>query len=305
MTCSKSQPTKYKVVIVTLLSHPALDQIPINMKEELKKRGYTEGKDIEYLLKNASGDMQLVATIANEIKAFKPSIVVAITTPVAQAISKTWDGLLVFSAVTDPVGAGIMPDWNTGKGVVTGVSDMWPYKEQIKLMREILPSAKMVGVLFNPGDAASQYGMKQVKKLLPEFEFTAIEGSCYSPVDVGNVAKTLIDKVDVIYLSSDATVISGAAGAAKVCINARKPLIVGDSGTVEKGGLATVSVGYPGVGKETGILVDRLLKGERNIPTVVAFGDEIYINTKSAELMKTPIPDEVLKKATKVYTEIK
>jgi len=296
---------KKRVVIATLVSHPALDQIIENIKQELTNKGYVENKHIQYIMKNASGDMQLVATIANDIKTLNPDLVVALTTPVSLAIAKAWKGPFVFSAVTDPIGAGIMPDWNSGNGATTGVSDMWPYKEQIELMAEIIPSAKTVGVLFNPGDAASQYGIKHIREILKEMDYKFLEGPCYSPNDVANVAKTLIDKVDALYLSSDATVISGAPGAAKVCINARKPLIVGDNGTVARGGLATVSVGYPGVGKETAHLVDRLLRGERDIPTVVAHGSDIYLNTKAAQLMRITIPEQVIKKATKIFTEIK
>lgn len=296
---------KKRLVIATLLSHPALDQITENIKSELASKGYVENKHIEYILKNANGDMQLVASIASDIKTLNPDIVVAITTPVAQAISKAWRGPFIFSAVTDPVGAGIMPDWRSGNGLTTGVSDMWPYKEQLELMKEIVPSAKKVGVLFNPGDAASQYGIKQIRLLLSEMDYEFIEGPCYSASDVASVTRTLIDKVDVVYLSSDATVISGVAGAAKVLINTGKPLIVGDSGTVERGGLATVSVGYSGVGKETAHLVDRILRGERDIPTVIARGNEIYINLKAAQLMKVIIPPQIIEKATKTFTEIK
>jgi putative tryptophan/tyrosine transport system substrate-binding protein len=301
---SKTPPKVYRVVVVNYVTHPALDLIVDNMKIELSNRGYND-ENIEYIIKNANGDNALVASIAFQVKTFNPDVVVGITTPVAQAIAKAWKGPFVFSAVTDPVGAQIMPDWEKGNGVVTGVSDMWPYGEQIKLMRDLLPAAKKVGILYNPSDAASQFGMKTIRKILPKYKFEFIEGSCNTPSDVAIVTNNIIDKVDVIYLSSDATVISGSPAAAKICMNKKKPLIVGDKGTVQKGGLATVSVGYGGIGTQTGILVDRLLKGEKDIPTVVTHGDEIVINKKAAQLMGVEISDQMLENAHTVFEEIK
>ena len=110
---------------------------------------------------------------------------------------------------------------------------------------------------------------------------------------------------DALFLSSDNTVIGGVAAAVKVAVEHKMPLYVGDSGTVEKGGLAAVSVGYSELGTETGKLVIRTLNGERNIPTVVGRGSEVYVNKKAAEMMGVTIPEEVLQGATKVYEEIK
>jgi putative ABC transport system substrate-binding protein len=91
----------------------------------------------------------------------------------------------------------------------------------------------------------------------------------------------------------------------KVAVEKKLALYVGDSGTVEKGGLAAVSVGYAELGTKTGDLVARVLKGEKNIPTVVAHGDEVYLNKKAAELMGISLPEAVTKRATKVYDHIK
>jgi putative ABC transport system substrate-binding protein len=293
-----------QVVIATLLSHPALDQVIASLKEEMTSRGYVEKRDIIYVVKNANGNVQLAATIAGEAASLNPDAVVPITTPMAQAVVKMVKAPIVFSAVTDPVGAKIVPSLEKPGPQITGVSDAWPYEDQLKLLREILPSVRTVGVLFNPGDAASQYGMGQVRTIAARLNLTIIEGACNTPSEVGTVAESLVDRVDALYLSSDATVISGFAAASRVSFRARKPLIVGDSGTVEQGGLATVSVGYVGVGRETAALLDRVLKGQRNVPVTVARGDEIYLNTKAAERTGVSFPPELLKRAKKVYTTI-
>ncbi len=301
----KSEPDTKVVAIATLMSHPALDAVQENLKEELERQGFVEGESIRYIIRNANGQVQLAANIATELASQDPDVIVAVTTPMAQAVAKTARCPVVFAAVTDPVGAGLVKSVDVGEPAITGTSDAWPYEDQLKLIRKISPNAKRLGVLYNPGEAASQYGIKEIRRFAPALGFELVEGSVSSTGEVYPVAQNLAGRVDVLFLSSDNTVIGGVAAAVKVAVEHRMPLYVGDSGTVEKGGLAAVSVGYSELGVETGELVCRILRGERKIPTVVAKGSEVYINKKAAELMGTTVPAEVLRNATKVYEEIK
>ena len=123
--------------------------------------------------------------------------------------------------------------------------------------------------------------------------------------EVFGVAENVASNADAIYLSSDAAAISGVAGAAKVAMKRQIPLFVGDSGTVEKGGMAAVAIGYDRLGVETGKLVARFLRGERNLPIVSPDGKSgVVVNTKAAQLMGVQIPQPVLQRAT-VFNSIK
>ena len=301
----KTEPNMKVVAIATLMSHPALDAVQENLKKELEREGFIDGKNIRYVLKNANGQVQLAANIANELASQDPDVIVAVTTPMAQAVAKVAKRPVVFAAVTDPVGAGLVKSLDVGEDTITGTSDAWPYEDQLKLIRKISPNIKRLGVLFNPGEAASQYGIKEIRRFAPSFGFELVEGSVSSTGEVYPVAQNLAGRVDGMFLSSDNTVIGGVAAAVKVAVEYKIPLYVGDSGTVEKGGLAAVSVGYSELGTETGKLVARTLNGEKNIPTVVARGSEVYINKKAAQMMGVVIPEDVLRNATKVYEEIK
>lgn len=305
MRFMKSEPNMKVVAIATLMSHPALDAVQENLKNELEKQGFVEGKNIRYIVKNANGQVQLAANIATELASHNPDVIVAVTTPMAQAVAKMARCPVVFAAVTDPVGAGLVKSLDKGETSITGTSDAWPYEDQLNLIRKISPNAKRLGVLYNPGEAASQYGIKEIRRFAPGLGFELVEGSVSSTGEVYPVAQNLAGRVDVLLLSSDNTVIGGVAAAVKVAVEYKMALYVGDSGTVEKGGMATVSVGYSALGKETGRLVVRILNGERSIPTAVARGAEVYINKKAAKMMGVIVPDEVLRNATKVYEEIK
>jgi putative ABC transport system substrate-binding protein len=303
---SQSTDKRPKVIaIATLMSHPALDAVQENTRKELERAGYVEGKTVHYVIKNANGQVQLVASIANELAAQNPDLIIAITTPMAQAVAKTAKCPVVFAAVTDPVGAGVVKSIDQGEPNITGTSDAWPYEDQLKLIRKISPSIKRLGVLYNPGEAASQYGIKEIRKYAVAQGFELIEGAVSSTNDVYPVAQNLAARSDALFLSSDNTVIGGVAAAVKVAVERKIPLYVGDSGTVEKGGVAAFSVGYSELGVETGKLAVRVLHGDKNIPTVVAKGSEVYINKKAAELMGVNIPQDVLQQATKVFDEIK
>jgi putative ABC transport system substrate-binding protein len=306
LTQGKIFPKGLKVIAVaTLMTHPILDTVQTNMIEELQREGYVDGKTVRIIFRNANGQMQVVPSIADELVAQNPDLIIAITTPMAQALKKIARCPVVFGAVTDPVGAGLVSSLDQGETMITGTSDAVPYDEQLRLIRQITPNAKRLGVLFNPGEAASQYAIKQLRKYAPEFGFTLVEGSVSSTGDVYPVAQDLAGKVDAILISTDNTVAAGIAAALKVAYKQKIPLYACDSGSVEKGALAAVSAGYPQVGIDTGKLAVRMLKGERGIPTVLAKGSEIYINKKAAELMGTKITDETLKTATKVFETIK
>jgi putative ABC transport system substrate-binding protein len=291
------------VAIATLVSHPALDSLQENIKSELARQGFIEGKTIRYEIRNASGQMQLLSGIAKELVGTNPDVSVAITTPVAQAMAKVTRGPFVFSAVTDPVGAGIVKSLDSPEKLITGATDAWPYNDQLKLIHDIAPTAKRIVVIFNPGEAASQYGMKYIRQFAPQYGFELVEGAVNSTNEVYAVAANLSSTADAIFLSSDSTAISGVAGAARVAIKRQIPLFVGDSGTVEKGGVAAASIGYDKLGVETGKLVARVLRGEQNIPIVLPDGkSDIVVNTKAAQLMGIEIPTSVLSRAKVIGT---
>ncbi len=293
------------IAIANLMSHPILDTVQENLLAELKREGYEDGKNVRIILRNANGQMQVVPSIANELVAQDSDIIIAITTPMSQAVKKVAQCPVVFGAVTDPVGAGLIASLDQGEEMITGTSDAVPYDEQLRLIRRITPNVKRLGVLFNPGEAASQYGIKQLRKFAPDFGFTLIEGPVSSTGDVYPVAQNLAHRVDAILISTDNTVAAGIAAAVKVATEHKVPLYACDSGSIEKGALAAVSAGYAQVGIDTGKLAVRVLKGERGIPSVTAKGSEVYINKKAAEMMGVSVPNEIIQNATKVYKEIK
>ncbi len=285
------------VAIATLVAHPALDALQDNLIKELAAQGFRDGKQIRLVIRNASGQMQVLPIIASDLAALRPDVTVSITTPVTQAIVNAVPGRIVFSAVSDPVGAGIVPSLTSTSDRITGATDAWPYDDQLRLVKGITPSVRRLGVIYNPAESASQYGMKLIRKFAPGHGLEIVEGAVSNSSDVLPVAEILARKSDALMLSSDSTAIGGVAGALRVATRQKIPLYVGDSGTVSKGGLAAVSIGYERLGIQTGQLVARVLRGETRIPIVSPDGSDVYVNTRAAELMGVTLPPTVLEKA--------
>jgi putative ABC transport system substrate-binding protein len=299
-TGSADAPLK-RVAIATLMTHPTMDEILEHMKATIAAHGYREGESVLYDVGNANGDQNLAVTIVRELDRRRPDVMVALTTPMAQVAAKDARSPIVFSAVTDPVGAGVVDALTSPAPNVTGVSDAWPYRSQLALIRQILQDAERLGVVFSPGEAASQYGMARIRELAPGFGFGIVEIPVSNTLEILGSLRTRIGDVDAVYLSSDNTVTRGLPAALKVALDNDTPLFAGDSGTVANGALAAVSVGYAGVGRSTGELVVRVLRGERSIPVIVADSEEVHLNTDTARRLGVAIPRAVCQRAVEVF----
>jgi putative tryptophan/tyrosine transport system substrate-binding protein len=154
---TKSKPNTKIIAIATLMSHPALDAVQENLIKELERQGICDGKNVRYVIKNANGQVQMAVNIATDLASQKPDVIVAITIPMACAIVKTARCPVIFAAVSDPVGAGLVKSVDFGEPTITGTSDAWPFEDQLKIIRKITPNVRRIGILYNPETAYSQY----------------------------------------------------------------------------------------------------------------------------------------------------
>ena len=288
-------------------AHPILDVIVDAFKARLRERGLADGKNVKILWKSVEGDVNLASSVAQSLLNSNVDVIVSITTPVSQALYKVAKGKVpvVFCGVTDPISAGLVGSWqNTPGSGITGTSDRWPYAEQLDLIKQILPSAKRVRFPYNSGEANSQYALTQVIPLAKERGLEILPAVATSTVEVRKAVESLaLRGVDVIYVSSDNTVMAGFEAVLKVAYERKIPVIVGESANVERGGLATYSVNYRRLGEATADLVIRVLHGEEpgTIPVVTFQGEELYFNRDAAQKMGVTLAPELLQKAKKVY----
>ncbi|MCW8995158.1 MAG: ABC transporter substrate-binding protein [Psychromonas sp.] len=212
------------VATTAIVEHPALDAVRDGIKQALNENGYS-GKQLKFTYESAQGQPAIAAQIARKLVGDEPDVIVAIATPSAQAavsVSRTIP--VVFSVVTDPVGAKIVPSLLQPGGNVTGLSDMVNVKQHLALIKEFIPNLKTVGVPYNPGEANSVSIVNALKLEAAKMGITVIESPAPKSADVMIASKQLVGKVDAIYCPTDNTIISAFESVVKVGIDAQIPV---------------------------------------------------------------------------------
>ena len=291
------------VAVTAIVEHPALDAVRDGVQAALKDAGYVAGQNLKWQYQSAQGNTGTAAQIARKFVGDQPDAIVAIATPSAQAVvAATKSVPVVFSAITDPVAAKLVKNWEASKTNVTGVSDMLALDKQMDLVRQVVPNAKRVGMVYNPGEANSVVVLKQLKELLPKMGMTVVEAAAPRSVDVGSAARSLVGKVDVIYTSTDNNVVSAYEALVKVGQEAKIPLVASDTDSVKRGAVAAYGINNRDLGEQTGRIVVRILKGEKagDIKPELSTKMELFVNPGAAEKQGIKLSDALVKSAAQV-----
>lgn len=290
------------VATTAIVEHPALDAVRDGIKSVLDESKY-KGDELKFTYESAQGQPAIAAQIARKLVGEQPDVIVAIATPSAQAaVSVSRDIPVVFSAVTDPIGAKLVQTLEQPGRNVTGLSDMVNVKEHLQLIKEFVPNLKTLGVPYNPGEANSVSSVAALKAAAAEMGIEVIESAAPKSSDVMIATKQLVGKVDAIYCPIDNTIISAVESVIKVGIDAQIPVFAGDTDTVARGAVAAVGYNYFDLGRQTGDIVVRILDGEKagSIDVKLATGTDLFVNPKMAARMGVEVPETVLTRATKV-----
>lgn len=296
------------LAVTVIVEVPQLIDVKNGLLEGLKRAGYEEGKNLKVDYQNAQGNAGTAAQIARKFIGDNPDVIVPITTPATQAVVSATNSVpVVFAVVTDPLGAKVVPQLKQPGGNVTGVSDLAPLEKHMDLIKEILPKAKTLGVVFNPGLDNSRFYVSEVKGLAAKYGWTVVESPSPTSNDVIGAMRALVGKADVVYIPNDTTVYAALEAAVKVAQEAKLPLFAGETRSVARGAIGSVSFDYFDVGLEAAKLVKEVFDGKKpGQLDVVILKDsyknfQTHLNPKSAKEMGVTIPEAVLKRATKTY----
>ncbi|WP_423758494.1 ABC transporter substrate-binding protein [Burkholderia sp. NLJ2] len=290
------------VKVLSIVDHPALDAIRDGVRAELKAEGFGDDK-LKWEYQSAQGNTGTAAQIARKFVGDKPDVIVAIATPAAQSVvAATKSVPVVYSGVTDPVAAQLVKGWGPSGTNVTGVSDKLPLDRQVALIKRVVPNAKTVGMVYNPGEANSVVVVQALKEILAKQGMTLKEAAAPRTVDIGPAAKSLIGKVDVIYTNTDNNVVSAYEALVKVANEAKIPLVAGDTDSVKRGGIAALGINYGDLGRQTGKVVARILKGEKPgaIASETSSNLELFANTGAAAKQGVALSPDLVKEAKTV-----
>lgn len=297
-----------RVGITQIVDHPALNAVFDGIVKTLEEAGFKVGQDVVIDRQNAQGSMQNAVTIAKKFATEKVDFVVAIATPSAQAcVQAISDRPVIFSAVTDPVGAGLIKQLGKNDSNVVGVSDMVPVATQLRLVKKIFPNAKKVGVIYNPGEANSVTLTNIAKSAAPSLEITIVDIPGTSPSEMITALNSIGPSVDVLYIGTDNTAASSIEAIGSAALRLKKPIIAADIDIARGGGIVGFGFNYFQVGVETGQLLVALLKGAKpsDLESHVVGPDSLvlYINLDLAKQLNVEIPPDLLDRANIVVKD--
>ena len=248
--------TTYKIGILQLVQHTALDAANEGFIAALDEAGIQYDLDSQ----NASGDQSACQTVASKFANDKKDLILAIATPAAQAVAgAVTDTPVLITAVTDPTESGLVDDNQKPGGNVTGTSDLTPVKEQIDLLKQILPDAKKVGILYCSAESNSEIQAQMAREAIEAAGMTSQDFTVSSSNEIQTVVQSMVGKVDAIYAPTDNTIAAGMTTVGMVAGDNNLPVICGESGMVDNGGLATYGIDYYQLGYMTGQQAVRIL----------------------------------------------
>lgn len=303
VACAKKEGDKKKIGISQIVEHPALDSARKGFIDGLKEKGFEEGKNLEVDYQNAQGDIATTQTIAQGFVSNKKDLVLAIATPSAQsAYNATKDIPIVFTAVTDPVVAGIVKDVKSTGTNVTGTSDNVSIADQLKVLQKVLPNAKTIGVIYTTSEANSGVQVKALKEEAAKLGLQVKEAGAATSNDIDQSLNSILGSIDVLYTPTDNNVAAAYDLVGKRALEKNVPIFGAESAVVEKGGLITAGIDYYKLGKEAGYQAAEILNGKKPSEIPVGFQTDLQttINTDVAKKLGITIPADIEKSAEKV-----
>ena len=292
---------KVNVGIVQLVEHAALDAANKGFVEGLASKGYKEGQNITYDRQNAQADQSNLQNIAHRFVNNKVNLICAIATPAAQTVANvTSDIPIVATAVTDYKTAKLVKD-NAKPGTnVTGTTDMNPVEQQLDLLLKLVPNAKSVGTIYCSSEVNSQLQIEILKKAAAAKGVTVKEATVSNVNDIQQAARSLVGKVQAIYVPTDNVLASAMPTLVSVTEEAKLPVICGEGGMVKAGGLATLGVDYYKLGFQAGEMAADILSGKSKPADMAIQAQKEFkamVNLKEAEKIGLKVPEDVLKGA--------
>lgn len=291
---------KFNVGIVQIVEHAALDVASKGFIDGMAAKGYKEGENVTYDRQNAQADQSNLHTIAQHFINKKVDLICAVATPAAQVVANaTQDIPIVATAVTDYEAAKLIKSNAKPETNVTGTSDMNLVEAQLDLILKLVPATKTVGVIYNSSEINSQVQVDLLKGFAKDRKVEIKEATVNNVNDIQQAARSLIGKVEAIYVPTDNVLASAMPALAMVTEEAKLPVV---SGWDDANGIATIAIDYYKLGVQTGEMAADILSGKakpQDMPIQTQNEFTVIVNEANAKKIGLTIPKEILDKVAK------
>lgn len=300
----------YTIGIGQFAEHGSLDNCREGFLQGLAEEGFVEGENLTVLYQNAQADGANSSQIATNFVGRNVDLICAIATPMAQsAYSAAMETEIpvIYTAVTDPVAAELATEDGAPVGNITGTSDELPVKAQLEMIRQILPEAKTIGIMYTTSEVNSESTIAQYKELAPDYGFEIVETGISSSADVSLAADSLLTQVDCMTNLTDNTVVASLPVILDKANALNIPVFGSEIEQVRIGCLAAMGLDYIELGKQTGHMAAQVLKGEAEASQMnyeVIEEAAFYGNSKVAENLGITLPEELTSQAVELFDDI-
>lgn len=286
--------------ILQLVTHPALDEIHRGIIAGLKEQGYA-GNKIKIDYQNAQANQANLKTMSQKFANENADLTLGIATPAALSLAKTANGTdpVILAGITDPVGSDLVKTTKRPGNNITGTSGDSPLEQHLSVIKQVVPHAKKLGIIYTTSDHGGEYNAKNMAKLAQAAGYDVKMYTISTTNDMQLVAETMASQVDVVYAPQD----NGVASAMKTLINVTNknkiPVIPAVDTMVKDGGVATISVSQYNIGYQAGIMAGKVLKGKdtATYPVKTITKGDMVVNLKQAQLLGLKLPDSMIKDA--------
>ena len=305
LTAAFAMAETYKIGIGQFAQHGSLDNCYQGFLAGLAEAGIVEGENLKVDYQNAQADMGIAQQIAAQFAAGRVDMMVGIATPMAQACYNAASGAMptIFTAVTDPIAAGFVNADGAAAGEVTGTSDALPIKAQLETIRAMLPEAKKVGILYTTSEVNSISAIEIYKQLAPQYGFEIVESGISTIADIPLALDALLSKVDCLTNLTDNTVVSALALMLDKANAAGKPVFGSEIEQVKLGCIAAEGLDYIALGRQTGLMAAKVLKGEAKASEIayeIITEPGLYVNAAVLEKFGVTLPEDLAARANEV-----
>ena len=309
-TASTEATENVKIGILQFAQHGSLDNCRTGFIKGLADNGFVEGENLTIDYQNAEADMGITSQIANSFVANKYDMIVAIATPAAMSAYNAANGTdipVIYTAISDPIAAQLANEDGSSVGNITGTSDKLPIDAQLKMIREVLPDAKKIGVLYTTSEANSISMIETYKELAPKYDFELVTESVTTTADIPLATDSILSKVDALTNLTDNTVVNSLPTIMDKAKAKNIPIFGSEIEQVKIGCLASEGIEYVSLGEQTGAMAAKVLKGEakaQDMPFELISNSSLYLNKEVAKELGIEFSDSLINRASEVFETI-
>ena len=295
--------------IAQFAEHGSLDNCREGFIAGLAENGFVEGENLKIEYQNAQADMGIANQIATQFVSEGVDMMCAIATPSAQACYNAADGKdipTIFTAISDPVAAMLAGEDKMPLGNVTGTSDALPVEAQLKTIRAMMPEATKIGILYTTSETNSESQIKVFEEVAPQYGFEIVTSGISTSADIPLALDALLPKVDCLTNLTDNTVVSALALVLDKANTAGKPVFGSEIEQVKLGCVASEGLEYYELGRQTGAMAAKILKGEAQaseMPYEIIEEASLYVNSAAMAALNMTLPEELAARAQDVTAE--